>query len=89
MRIDVVTPKNLAFTEDMMRDIANTLHDEMKKLRDIVMQLQDRIQIIETHWGKSHAGELNTGSVDTTPLFFTTNRNELSVIPSNEEDKKQ
>lgn len=51
MKIDVVTPKHLAFTEEMIRNIANTLHEEIRLLRELVMQLQDRIKILEAKNG--------------------------------------
>jgi hypothetical protein len=47
MKIDIITPKHLAHTEEMMRNISNTLHEEIKLLRNLVMQLQDRIKMLE------------------------------------------
>lgn len=47
MKIDVVIPTQLKRLEDTLRTVSTTQHEEIKYLKSLVMQLQDRIKILE------------------------------------------
>lgn len=47
MKVNILTLTNLRMMEETIRASINNLHKELSAVRGIVMQLQDRIQIIE------------------------------------------
>lgn len=47
MKIDVATPNHLKHIEDMMRTMMKSVNDDYTRLKELVMQLQDRIKMLE------------------------------------------